>query len=122
GENSEYRQELRKIVRSSLKRPGIVKAATTWTQWTMDSDFPSTGDPEERLLFAIRKHCQAKRTKVFFISCRDALVLAGVKSTRTSAKLLRDLRRRKILSISLDGKYAPPRSNRRNAQRYRFLG
>jgi len=121
GEDSEYRQELGKIVRSSVKRKGIARAVATWTQWTRHAEFPSDGDPEKRLLFAIRNHCEARRTKVFFIGCRDAAVIAGVRSTKTSAKLLRDLRRRKILSRSLDGICVPPRP-KRHAQRYRFLG
>jgi len=58
---------------------------------------------------------------VFYIGCRDTALVAGVKSTRTSAKLLQDLRRKKILSVSLDGKYVPPRANRRHARRYRLL-
>jgi|SRR6266508_2092777 len=98
GEGSEYRHELAKSVLSSLNRKGIEKAASTWTRWTQDSEFPSNGDAETRLLFAIKKHCKTKRTKVFFIGCRDAAVVAGVKSTRTSAKLLHDLQRRNILS------------------------
>jgi hypothetical protein len=121
GEGGEYQRELIQIVQSSLKRPGISKAAVTWSRWLAHPKFPTDGEPETRLLFAIKKHCRSQRSKAFFLSCRDAMVIAGVRSTRTAAKLLHDICRRRIVIRSRDGKHGAIR-RQRHAQWYYVMG
>ena len=56
-------------------------------------DFPSNGLPDEKILFAIRRHCHDTGSNDFFLGARDAGLVAGVSyitAWRMLNKLCRD--------------------------------
>jgi hypothetical protein len=76
GSPAEYGDELRGIVAGVRKRTWFTGAARVWVRWTQERDFPK-GDSKAGLLFAIRGHCRESRSRIFFISCRDAATITG---------------------------------------------
>ncbi len=86
-EPEEYRSELSVSVRGAQRRPWFKAAAEKWLRWTRHHAFPSGGLPREKLLFAIRQHCDEARHAVFFLGARDAALVAGV-SFKTGARML----------------------------------
>ena len=85
GNLAEYRDELRQGAEDARRKDWFDACADKWTRWARHSDFPVTW--EERLLFAIRKHCEEVGGTNFFIGGRDA-GLACKASFRTGARLL----------------------------------
>lgn len=88
GDLDEYRAELRRKVEGARGKHWFKASVEKWTRWTRHPDFPK--DPVERLLFAIRKHCQEAGRLEFFIGARDAGLVCGV-SYRSGARLLKRL-------------------------------
>jgi hypothetical protein len=105
GDFVEYRAELRTSVEGARRKRWFTASAEKWTRWTRHPDFPDR--PEERLLFAIRKHCEDAGSPDFFIGARDAGLLCGV-SFRTGARLLgRLVGNRKLQLLTVPGEHLP---------------
>jgi hypothetical protein len=88
GDFDEYRSELRRSVEGARSKRWFKASVEKWTRWTRHPDFPK--HPAERLLFAIRKHCEEAGKQEFFIGARDAGLVCGA-SYRTGARLLHRL-------------------------------
>jgi hypothetical protein len=89
---SDYRDELEKLVRSTERAPWLSRTVNRWLRWTHDPDYPSAGSAEDRLAFAIRKHCTEAGSPHFFLSARDAATIAGghfVQANRSLHRLVR---------------------------------
>jgi hypothetical protein len=84
----EYRAELHISVEGARSKQWFKASVEKWTRWTRHPDFPK--HPVERLLFAIRKHCEDAATRDFFLGARDAGLVCGA-SYRTGARLLKRL-------------------------------
>jgi hypothetical protein len=110
-----YRRELRDSIAGARRKKWFTTAAEKWQRWTRHADFPHSGLPGERVLFAIRCHCADAKTQEFFIGVRDAALVAGV-SKETAGRLLRKLC--KDGSLEKTG----TRRNPRHAQTYRLIG
>ena len=87
---AEYRQELRVSIEGAQRKPWFKKAAEKWIRWTRHEDFPHSGKPHEKILFAIRQHCAEAKSNEFFIGARDAGLVAGF-SYPTAARAIRKL-------------------------------
>jgi hypothetical protein len=87
GDLDEYRAELRRSVEGAQRKQWFKASAEKWTRWTRHPDFPAR--PDERLLFAIRKHCEDAATPEFFLGA----------SYRTGARLLNRLVRNGRLKL-----------------------
>jgi hypothetical protein len=87
GDLDEYRAELRRSVEGAQRKRWFKASAEKWTRWTRHPDFPAR--PDERLLFAIRKHCEDAGTPEFFLGA----------SYRTGARLLNRLVRNGRLKL-----------------------
>ena len=92
----EYRRELRQSIEGAQRKCWFKSAAEKWIRWTRHPDFPKR--PDERLLFAIRKHCEDAGTRDFFIGARDAGLVCGA-SYRTGARILNRLVRNGRLKL-----------------------
>lgn len=90
GVDDDYRKELIGSVSGAQRKPWFKAAAEKWIRWTRHKDFPITGKPLDRLLFAIRQHCADAGCTEFFLGARDAGLIAGGHFT-TGARWLRKL-------------------------------
>ncbi|MEO5804411.1 MAG: BT4734/BF3469 family protein [Verrucomicrobiota bacterium] len=90
GDVVEYRNELQVSIQGAQIKPWFKKAVEKWLRWTRHNDFPHAGLPHEKILFAIRKHCQESNTDEFFLGVRDAGLVGGV-SYKTGSRILRKL-------------------------------
>lgn len=108
----EYFAELMGIVEGAWRCRWFKAAASRWTRWTQMPDFPS--EPKDRLLYAIRRHCEEANMSEFFMSCRDAGTISETSHVR-AAELLKDL--------AADGRIVRVRKPRpaRHAITYRLL-
>jgi hypothetical protein len=114
GNFAEYRAELRTSVEGARRKRWFAACAEKWTRWTRHPDFPEK--PEERLLFAIRKHCEESGSPDFFIGVRDAGLLCGM-SFRTGARFLGQLvENGKLQLLTVPGERLP-----RHAYEYRLV-
>ncbi len=86
----DYRRELVASVRGVEGKPWFRSAADKWLRWTRHKDFPKSGVPCERLLFAIRQHCADAGNTEFFLGVRDAGLITG-GHFNTGARTLRKL-------------------------------
>lgn len=78
GRLEEYRAELETSVKGATRKAWFREAADFWLRWTRHPAFPRTGEPKDRLLFAIREHSKRTGKRQFFIGARDAGLVAGV--------------------------------------------
>lgn len=110
----EYRRELRVSIEGARRKSWFKSAAEKWVRWTRHKDFPHTGKPTEKILFAVRLHCAEARTDEFFLGVRDAGLVAG-RSFRTAARAIREL--------CADGKLEKSSKRRQphHAQTYRLI-
>lgn len=72
--------------------------------------------PAEALLFAIRRHCEARRSDQFFLSTADAATVAGC-AYATGWRLMRSLVREGKLQLLTE----PQKRKARDAFDYRLL-
>lgn len=86
----DYRRELLASVRGAERKPWFKIAAEKWLRWTRHEKFPRNGTAHNKILFAIHCHCSDTGSKVFFLSVRDAGLVAGVHFN-TAARALRRL-------------------------------
>lgn len=86
----EYRRELLASVEGARRKGWFKSAAEKWLRWTRHRNFPHSGLPHEKILFAVRQHCADAGSDEFFIGARDAGLVAGV-SFRTAARVIRKL-------------------------------
>ena len=86
----EYRSELRQSIEGAQRKCWFKSAAEKWIRWTRHKDFPHSGLPHEKILFAVRQHCADAGSNEFFLGARDAGLVAGV-SFRTAARAIRKL-------------------------------
>ena len=86
----EYRRELKTSIEGAQRKPWFKSAAEKWIRWTRHNDFPNSGKPDEKILFAVRQHCAEARSNDFFIGARDAGLVAGV-SYCTAARVINKL-------------------------------
>ena len=77
-------------VRGAERKPWFKLAADKWLRWTRHKDFPHKGKPHEKILFAIRQHCDDASSDEFFLGARDAGLVAGI-SFKTAARALSKL-------------------------------
>lgn len=94
GDKNEYRAELLAMVKTAITSEWLDHSLETWPRWTKCEGFPS--GPDDRIMFAIQKHCEARGTHDFFISVRDAARVAGC-SPSNAAAILKDLVKAGIL-------------------------
>jgi hypothetical protein len=87
---ADYRAELQSSVDGARRKPWFKTAAEKWIRWSHHLEFPRSGHAAEQILFAIRQHCAEGNTTEFFLSARDAGLVAGV-SFATAARMLREL-------------------------------
>jgi hypothetical protein len=85
-----YRKELHASIRGIESKPWFKKVTQRWIRWTGHKDFPHEGKPDEKILFAIRQHCQEEKSNEFFLSVRDAGLLVG-GNAMTGSRLLNKL-------------------------------
>jgi len=114
GDFAEYRAELRTSVEGARQKSWFTACADKWTRWTRHTDFPES--PLERLMFAIRKHCEEAGSPDFFIGVRDAGLLCG-RSFRTGARFLGQLVENGKLQLLTAPGERPPR----HAYEYRLV-
>jgi hypothetical protein len=114
GDFAEYRDELQTSVEGARRKRWFKACAEKWTRWTRNPDFPE--NPKERLLFAIRKHCEESGSSDFFIGGRDAGLLCGM-SFRTGARFLGQL----VENGKLQLLTAPAERLPRHAYEYRLV-
>jgi hypothetical protein len=86
----DYRAEFVASVKGCEHKPWFKSAAEKWIRWTRHVEFPRTGLPHEKILFAVRRHCAESGSTEFFIGVRDAALVAGT-SKETAGRLLRKL-------------------------------
>jgi hypothetical protein len=113
GTAEEYRRELVISVRGAQRKPWFKAAAEKWIRWTRHADFPHAALPREKIIFAIRKHCDEAQQTEFFLGARDAALVAGV-CFKTGAKLLCKLVANGVLEK------VGERQHPRHAQTYRL--
>jgi len=82
-----YRLELSKCVQTARRAPWIARVAGFWTRWTQEPEFPHAATSREKLGWAIRRHCLASGTKVFFLAARDAATITGTSFRAANATL-----------------------------------
>lgn len=82
-----------------------------WTRWTKHPDFPHSASREDKLMFAIRKHCAQTKNGTFFLGVRDASLVTG-GTYRTAANVLTRLTKKGLLTK------LPPPTSFRHAQSY----
>jgi hypothetical protein len=83
----EYRRELQQSIEGAQRKCWFKSAAEKWLRWTRHRDFPHSGLPHEKILFAVHQHCTDAGSDDFFIGARDAGLVAGV-SFRTAARAM----------------------------------
>jgi hypothetical protein len=88
GNLAEYRDELRQGAEDARRKDWFDGCADKWTRWTRHPEYPVR--PRDRLLFAIRKHCDESGSTGFFLGARDAGLVLG-KTYRTGARYLAEL-------------------------------
>ena len=88
GKLAEYRDELRQGAEDARRKDWFDGCADKWTRWTRHPEYPVR--PRDRLLFAIRKHCEESGSTGFFLGARDAGLVLG-KTYRTGARRLAEL-------------------------------
>ena len=88
GNLAEYRDELRQGAEDARRKDWFDGCADKWTRWTRHPEYPVR--PRDRLLFAIRKHCEESGSTGFFLGARDAGLVLG-KTYRTGARRLAEL-------------------------------
>lgn len=76
-DESALRAELRKMCATIPGSDRFAGAVKMWTRWPEHPEFPADGTPEERLLFAIERHCAEHQTRRFYLGCRDAGLVLG---------------------------------------------
>ncbi len=96
GKLADYREELRASIEGAMRKEWFHDLVTKWTRWTHYPAFPN--DPEDRVIFAIRKHCEAEGTADFFIGCRDAGLVAGTDHV-TGWRILRRLTKAGLIQL-----------------------
>jgi hypothetical protein len=109
-----YREDLHKAVRSAQRAPWLPNVVHKWDRWRHHPDFPSTASSDDRLAWAIRRHCSESGTMWFFLGARDAATITGTTFRAAYDTLLRLVRDRVI-------KRAGKRLNARHAQEYWLL-
>ena len=72
-----YRDELLKAVRCVQDVVWLSRVVNYWPRWTQEPDFPVAASSEDRLEYAIRRHCAEEGTDRFFLSARDAATITG---------------------------------------------
>jgi hypothetical protein len=90
GAADDYRAEFVASVKGCERKPWFKSAVEKWIRWTQHGEFPRTGLPHEKILFAVRQHCAESGSPEFFIGVRDAALVAGT-SKETAGRLLRKL-------------------------------
>jgi hypothetical protein len=85
---AECRAELRLSAEGASLKRWFTDCADKWIRWTRHPEFPVR--PGDRLLFAIRKHCEESGSVDFFLGARDAGLVLG-KTYRTGARHLAEL-------------------------------
>jgi hypothetical protein len=100
-----YRDELHESVRSTDKADFVDKMVDLWIRWTRKLDFPATGSSDERLEYAIRRHCADFDTREFFLSARDAATITGT-TFRAANDTLHRLERKGVIRREGKRKYA----------------
>jgi Fic family protein len=85
-----------------------------WRRWTEEPDFPAVGTSEERLEYAIRRHCETQGTTRFYLSARDAATITGTNFSNANQALHRLVNARVLSKV---GK----RLHARHAQNYRLI-
>lgn len=109
----EYRREFELSVRGAPRKPWFPAAAHKWTRWARHSDYPSSGNAIEKLLFAIRHHCAETGSPEFWLGSRDAALILRIHYT-TAAALLR-----RLVTLGYLEKGAVPKC-KRHAQTYKL--
>lgn len=113
-QQSSYESELKTMVSEIEKKEWFHDAASKWSRWRLDPEFPSKESNQDQLMFAIKRHCAEHRSKIFFIGARDAgLVIDANKNA--AWKTLNELVRNGILEK------LPKPKNPRHAQSYRLV-
>ena len=110
----DYLGELVKSVRCVERWNRLPDLVWFWLRWTKEPDFPATGSSKDRLVYAIRRHCETEGTTRFFISARDAATITGTNASNGNLALHRLLNARVITKV---GK----RLHARHAQGYRLI-
>jgi hypothetical protein len=113
--NSEtYRRELRDSVAGAQSKTWFRAVVDKWLRWKRHADFPHTARPHAKVSFAIRQHCAEQGSPEFFLSVRDASLVADIGKD-TGARVLR--------ALVKDGhlEKVGERRRPRHAQSYRLL-
>ncbi len=108
-----YRHELIESVRCVRDARWLGRVVCLWTRWTREPDFPMLGSSDERLEYAIRRHCAETKDASFYLSARDAATITGTCFKSANQTLHRLV---KAGVLERDGK----RLGARDAQGYRL--
>jgi hypothetical protein len=109
----DYLGELTKAVCCVKRWNRLPYLVSFWPRWTEEPDFPATGTAEERLEYAIRRHCETQGTTRFYLSARDAATITGTNASNANQALHRLLNAKVLTKV---GK----RRQARHAQTYRL--
>ena len=109
-----YKTELITSVQGCVVKPWFKAAVEKWQRWARHKEFPIDGLPDEKILFAIRKHCWESKNREFYLGVRDAGLIAGVGYV-TAWRMLR-----KLVTLGYLVKIGKP-LHARHSQTYRLL-
>jgi hypothetical protein len=110
----DYLGELTKAVCCVKRWGGLPHVVSFWRKWTEEQNFPATGTSEERLEYAIRRHCETQGTTRFYLSARDAATITGTNFSNANQALHR------LVNASVLSKVGK-RLHARHAQNYRLI-
>ena len=110
----DYLGEFAKSVRCVERWSDLPHMVSFWRRWTKEPGFPAVGTSEERLEYAIRRHCETEDTTRFFISARDAATITGTNFSNANQALHR------LLNAGVLSKVGK-RLHARHAQSYRLI-
>jgi hypothetical protein len=114
-----YWKELFKMFSKQMRSKHPEQNASTWTRWRQHVDFPRDGSSRDKILFAIRKHCEERATNRFYLGMRDAGRIAGISHVHAGKHLQR---LRAEGRIDYNAGSLKNRGGRRKAQKWILVG